>query len=584
MRTATESRGTSGHPLLGPCSALLVLAALALGGCGGASEALTSAARGGASLSATIRSSRDLGPLGGDVRMRLALALAGRHDRELDGLIGAGRRLSPSAYARRYLPRAAAVQAAVHQLEPDGLSASWTPGSPVLTVSGPATAVDRAFAVRIERYRTPGGATFYAPATRPRLRGPLRQLVKGVSGLDSYNRLVNLGAGASSDPSPAGCGQSVGGYSPAQVLGAYDFASLKTSGLGGAGQTVVFIEIDKFAAPDLACFAEHYGLPPFNVAVAPSQLGPPNESSHAEPDLDLEVVHSIAPAAHLVVYYSDARVADLAATAAAAMKAYPRAIFSISIGGCEVENVNASGHALLSGDQTVWRDALRGLAATGGSAFVASGDSGAYTCGSRLTSDATGAEAPSVSDPASDPYATSVGGTTLFVAPTGTYGGEAAWGGPFEQDGSGGGVSQVWTEPFYQRNAALENRFSDGMRQVPDVSALGDANTGWNIFHDGGWDVVAGTSAAAPLWAGLVALIDQSLDQRRLARVGFANPALYSFGQHASAQPARPFNDVSRGNNLYYPATPGWDFATGWGTPNASGLAADFIAYARSRG
>jgi kumamolisin len=451
-------------------------------------------------------------------------------------------------------------------------------------LSGPAAAVDRAFAVRIDRYRAQGGTTFYAPGTRPRLRGSLRGLVEGVSGLDNYHRLANLDTGGGTDASTAACGQSVGGYSPAQVLGAYNFAPLKSAGLDGAGQTVVFIEIDTFAAADLACFRAQYGLPPFNVSARPSQFGPPNTASHGEPDLDLEVVHSIAPAAHLVVYYTDPSVADLAATATAAMKAYPKAIFSISIGGCEVENLDTSGHALLAPDQTVWRNALRGLAATGGSAFVASGDAGAYTCGSRLTNAATGAEVPSVSDPASDPYATSVGGTTLFVGVGDTYRREAAWGGPFEQDGGGGGLSQVWPRPFYQRGTAVENRFSDGMRQVPDVAALGDANTGWNVFHDGRWDIAAGTSASAPLWAGMVALIDQSLVGHRLARVGFANPALYSFGEHPSAQPSPAFNDITRGNNLYYSATPGWDFATGWGTPNAAGLAADFIAYTRSRG
>ncbi len=189
MRSGAETRRSPGHPVR--CG-LLVLATLVLGGCGGAPGTRHSAARGGASLSTAIRSSRDLGPLGRGAQMRLVLALAGRHDRELDGLIATGRTLSPATYARRYLPRAAAVQAAVRQLQPDGLRASWSPGSQVLGVSGSAASVDRAFAVRIDRYRAPGGATFYAPRTRPRLRGSLRGLVKGVSGLDNYNRLANL--------------------------------------------------------------------------------------------------------------------------------------------------------------------------------------------------------------------------------------------------------------------------------------------------------------------------------------------------------------------------------------------------------
>jgi subtilase family serine protease len=292
-------------------------------------------------------------------------------------------------------------------------------------------------------------------------------------------------------------------------------------------------------------------------------------------------VHAIAPAARLVVYDSDSRASDIAAAAQAAVAAYPKAIFSVSIGGCEVEELS-NGQAQIAPDEQMWDSALKRLAATGGSAFIASGDSGAYTCGSQLTSTRTGSELPSVSSPSSDPYATSVGGTTLFVNPAGQGRGEAAWGAPFEGDGSGGGISDLWQRPSWQTGRGTSNSYSDGARELPDVSSLGDPNTGWDVYVVGGWSVVAGTSAAAPLWAGLAALADQKLSEQGLRAVGFANLPIYAFGGAPARWPAKAFNDVIAGENLYYPATPGWDPATGWGSPNAAGFVQDLLAYERA--
>ncbi len=292
-------------------------------------------------------------------------------------------------------------------------------------------------------------------------------------------------------------------------------------------------------------------------------------------------MHSIAPAAHLVVYYADAKPADIAAAAQAAVAAHPKAIFSISIGGCEVEGLS-NGQAVIGSDETLWDSALKRLAATGGSAFIASGDSGAYTCGKQLTSGQTGAELPAVSSPASDPYATAVGGTTLFASPSGGYEGEDAWGSPFEGDGSGGGVSYLWRRPSWQTGPGTSNSYSDGEREVPDVSALGDPNTGWAVYVVGNWSLVAGTSAAAPLWASLTALADQRLSEQSLPAVGFANLPIYAFGGDPRRWPAKAFNDVTNGENLYYSATPGWDPATGWGSPNAAGFVQDLLTYEKA--
>jgi kumamolisin len=525
---------------------------------------------------------RDLGRLGAGVRLRLELELSDQRSGGLARLIAAGRTVSPGTFERRFLPSRSAVMGAINRLAADGLAPAWTPGSQLIQADGSVAAIERAFAVRIERYERPNGTTYYAPTAPPRLGASLRNVVSDVSGLDDRARFENLSTAAVRDPS-SGCGATVGGFTPAQVMSAYDFDPLLHDSLDGAGETIVFLEIDTFRKSDLNCFAGKFGVAPPEVTVMPRRWGSPKANATSAPgeseaELDLEIVHAIAPAARLVVYDADRRPADIAGAAQAAITAYPKAIFSISIGGCEIESLSG-GQPVVTSGELEWSSALERLAATGGTAFAASGDSGAYACGPDLKSSQTGAELPSVSFPASDPYITAVGGTAMFLGAGGRYAGEAAWGGPFEGDGSGGGLSYLWRRPSWQKGRGVSNSYSDGARELPDVSALGDPDTGWNIYTDGSWAIVAGTSAAAPLWAGLTALADQQLAKHGLAPVGFANLPIYAFGAHPSAWPSPAFNDVTRGENLYYGATPGWDYASGWGTPNAGNFVADLLAY-----
>jgi kumamolisin len=116
----------------------------------------------------------------------------------------------------------------------------------------------------------------------------------------------------------------------------------------------------------------------------------------------------------------------------------------------------------------------------------------------------------------------------------------------------------------------VSNSDTNGMRQVPDVAADADPLTGYLIYFSGGWQVMGGTSAATPLWAGLIALADQAAAARGKPPLGLLNPALYALGNSATSP--SPFHDVTIGGNLYYSATPGWNYATGWGSPDAAVL------------
>jgi kumamolisin len=444
-----------------------------------------------------------------------------------------------------------------------------------LAAQGPATAVEGAFSVSLGRYRVkgPGAADrtdFYAPNQQPRLPVAASAAVRSVLGLDDYaggpDPRLSTGANCQGPSGPGG----LGGFTPDEVTGFYNFGPLYKAGLSGAGQTVVFMEIDGFQASDLQAFASQLGLPAFNVTgpIVNQAWGAsaalPLQGCLSETELDLEIVHAMAPQAQLVVYETGAALSNTSDALQTAIRAYPHALFNLSLGACENPASAEQYDALYTQ-----------LVASGGTAFVSSGDSGAYAVGCpghRLT----------VQQSADSPHATAVGGTTALIGVGSTYGIEATWGEPLEQGGSGGGLSVVFKRPAWQAGPGVSNQYSNGMRQIPDVSAIADSSTGWDVFEAGAWTIVGGTSAAAPLWAALGSLTDQALAQRHLSEIGLANPAFYDFGTNPGHFPARAFHPVTEGTNLYYPATSaGWNFGSGWGTPNASAVVDDFIAFER---
>ena len=454
-----------------------------------------------------------------------------------------------------------------------------------MALQGPASAVERAFSVHLFRYVARDGlghrATFYAPGSNPELPSVLARVARSVLGLDDYPDGAPAGLAVGRTNGNSGP-QNAGGYTPAQVEGMYHFGPLYQGGVDGAGQTVVFLEIDGYQPSDIEQFSSTLGLPSADItgpvtnqawgsAQAASSSNEPTEAT-----LDLEVVHSLAPQAHLVVYESDNSGADMLAALQAAVNAYPHAVFSYSLGITACSQTE-SGEDLSTANQ--FSAVFEQLDRTGGTALLSSGDSGAFSC------PGTGAK-PGPQMPADSPWVTAVGGTTAFIGAGGTYGEEAAWGDPVEQSGDGGGLSTVFKRPSWQAGPGVPNQYSNGMRQLPDVAAVADLTTGWDIYSaqaDPQWQVVGGTSAAAPLWAALMALADQALAQRHLPAAGLADPALYDFGTNPGKFPAKAFHDVTLGSDLYYPATPGWDFATGWGSPDASAVVDDFIAYQAAR-
>jgi kumamolisin len=348
-----------------------------------------------------------------------------------------------------------------------------------------------------------------------------------------------------------------GSFTPAQVAALYAFP-----GGTGAGETIGIIELGGgFDPQDLATYFQANGVSPAPTVTAVAVDGAANlptgdpNGPDGEVMLDIEIAGVVAPGAQIVVYFApntDAGFID-AVTTAVHDTTYKPSVVSISWGGPESSWTAQSTSAL---DQAFQAAATLGVTIT-----VASGDNG--------SSDGVTDGADHVDFPASSPNALACGGTSL-VGQGNTIQSESVWNDGENGGAGGGGVSTIFALPANQQG--LTATMASGgatplaMRGVPDVSGNADPQTGYQVRIDGTDTVVGGTSAVAPLWAGLIALINAA----RGTPVGYLNTALYAAAGSASS----PFNDITSGDNGDFVATVGWDACTGLGSPNGAALVA----------
>lgn len=523
----------------------------------------------GDAFGALIANSRDLGPVATGRILQLVLDLSDptrrqRADRlraaHTPGSPDFGRSLTPLEYDQALGPSPAVVAGVRSALAGAGLQSAWQPGNPFLTVEGPAAAIDQEFRTRTHDYVARSGRHFYASAQDPVIPAPLQPAVTGASHLTDYGR-------ARTQNVPPG------GLAPGDLASAYDFKPLRDLGLDGGGETVVFMEIDGFDQADLDGFSARFNLPPLRPAV---KAGPTNLKPQGETTMDLEVVHAIVPQANLVLYNQKPTTNAQWLNATSAMvDANPGAVISISLGGCEP----AAGQVFSDAEKSIYDKA----AALGETVFVATGDSGAYTCLSEdfgaLPSDAyLGASAPAVY-----PGVTAVGGTRVSLRADGGWLSEEVWEEPAATAGGGGAISAFYARPDWQVGPGTDSQYNPQRRRsIPDVAADADPASGVAILVGGGWGQGGGTSQSAPIWAGLTVLVNQYLKRQQQKPVGFLNPALYALA--AGRPPFPPFHDVTIGGNLGFPATPGYDIASGLGTPDTWNLARDLEAYQKNGG
>ncbi len=434
------------------------------------------------------------------------------------------------------------------------------PQRTAVDVRAPAGVVDRFFGVHLMDYLGPSGRRFHAPRAAPVIPPSLRGIISGVAGLHG-------GVEARPDDVPAS------GVTPALASVAYDIAPLYHQGIRGQGEAVAVVESSRFDQSDLTSFARQFGLSGF----APTNVPTPRDGAATdtssegedETELDVELIHAVAPDAQILDYNAPNvtasgtdPLADMLDNIVAQGRVH---IVSDSMGYCE--------RGFPAADLQSDEQAIEAAVAHGISILKSTGDAGAYQCERYSPSD----HRLSVEWPASSPGVVAVGGTALSISAAGVYAGETAWEDPLENSGGGGGLSVVFPRPSWQSAPGVSNRYSDGKRQIPDVSADADPNSGWALITGGSLGPTAGTSAAAPFWAGAMALVEQYARQHGVAQLGFVDPMLYRLA--STPQPAPPFHDVTIGTNRFYPATPGWDFATGLGSPDVYNLAQDIVRY-----
>ena len=334
-------------------------------------------------------------------------------------------------------------------------------------------------------------------------------------------------------------------YTPVQVGQLYGFPA----GATATGQTIGIIELGGgYRTADLTGYFKTLNLPApsvTSVAVDKGKNTPGNANgADGEVMLDIEVCAAIAPGAKIAVYFApntDQGFIDAISTAVHDTTHKP-SVISISWGGPESSWTAQSLNALDQACQTA--------AALGVTITVAAGDDG--------STDGVTGTANHVDFPASSPHVLACGGTKL----TGTGAkitSEVVWNELSAQEGAtGGGVSSVFALPSWQAKAGVpKSTVAAGGRGVPDVAGDADPSTGYTIRVDGQTSVIGGTSAVAPLWAGLIALANA---QNKKA-AGFVNPTLYGAGAKAA------FHDITSGNNGSFNAGAGWDACTGLGSP-----------------
>ena len=417
-----------------------------------------------------------------------------------------------------------------------------------------------------------------------------------------------------------------GGLTDDAIANAYGAFGLYGQGDFGAGQRVAIYENEPFLPSDIQTFDTCYFGASSAAAmikrlnVIPVDGGQPNGPGSGEANLDVEDVSAVAPGAAIDVYEGpfngdNADVYDSLDEYTAIIDADRDQVISTSWGVCE-QLAQQGQPGLQEAENLLFEQA----AAQGQSVFSSSGDNGSDDCNTFETPTVASGQNPvSVDDPSSQPYVVSVGGTTITDASTQPPG-EQVWNDGPNGGADGGGISESWAMPAWQHTAtvpgvpfpggadyananSVEQQFgypqnfcqntvagasaTTPCRVVPDVSAQADEFTGavtvFSVANGGnGWATVGGTSSSAPLWAAMLALVNSSAactaHSSTAHGVGFVSPLLYDVASQP-AEYAASFSDITNGNNdvygldngLVFPATAGYDLASGLGSPQLTG-------------
>jgi len=520
----------------------------------------------------------------------------------------AHRFLTPGQYQDTFSPGATVYGALARFLQAQGFAVTRAYDHRLLLdFSGTIAQIEQAFHVTIRSYIGSDGRSYYANDSNPLIPARFAGQILAINGLNDAlswrpHVLARRLSPMRSRMSPPCPGRNSQYIMPDQFASAYNLNGLYRAHYAGEGQTIALFELSPFAKSDLSTYMACFGHS--HTQVQAIQTGKVASSDGAmEADMDVELVLSTASHLDTVKVYEARNDATgyLSQWARIIQDAPP--VVSISWGLCE-QTLNAP--------FVQEENALFSLAAARGmTIFASTGDTGSAGC---LGDKKSFSSRLYVDDPASQPFVTSVGGTSLTLNGTSAYGGESTWNTSNMQQASyngasGGGISHYWTRPSWQQMQGVKNAYSTGKvcgaragaicRETPDVSLQADTGLGYIIYCSARatricsnslpWNVVGGTSVATPLWAALAALTNEMLQKQGAGKLGFLNPLLYQIARDQRLYRAC-FHDVTRGNNDYnglnhgrYPASASYDMATGLGSYNADALAHSLVTLVRAR-
>jgi subtilase family serine protease len=522
-----------------------------------------------------IRGLTPIGPVPATNELQLAIGLPLRDAAGLNQFLAAianpaspnyRHYLTPEEFTARFGPTEADYAAVKMFAREKGFTITATHGNRLLLdVAGNASAVERAFHLHLQKFRHPTESReFFAPDVEPSVAALLP--VADVAGLSDYVRPQARLHHAEATVA-AGAAPKSGSGSGGNFLG-NDFRNAYVPGttLTGAGQMVGLLEFDGYYAGDIIAYENLLPGSP-QVTVQPVLLdgfsGTPTtgrNSGNDEVSLDIEMVIGMAPGLSQVVVYE------------AGPNGFQNDVLNAMAANTQIKQFSCS-WGWGGGPATTTENIFMQMAAQGQSFFNAAGDSDAFTTGANSVN---GVDNDSIANaPSSSPNITEVGGTTLTMNGAGnSFASETVWnagGGT----GSSGGISSYFSIPIWQQGVDMTmNGGSTTQRNIPDVAINAD-NT-YVTYGNGRSGIFTGTSIAAPLWAGLLALVNQQAAAAGNPSAGFINPAIYALGQSAGYN--LYFHDTTVGNNFWsaspneFSTTTGYDLCTGWGTPNGTNL------------
>ena len=488
-------------------------------------------------------------------RLDLVIALPLRHQATLNTLLqqlydpgspNFHHYLTAAQFAEQFGPTEKDYQTLLGFAQANGLAVTGRHANrALLDVNGSVGVIERAFHLHLHTYQHPTEARlFYAPDAVPSLN--LSLPVLNISGLDNFTLPHPMGIVTRFSEQPLNTTQNTTplttGSGPRGSFIGKDFRAAYAPGvaLDGSAQAVGLFELDGYYPNDISTYESLAGLPPVpltNVLIDGFSGSP--GGNNVEVALDIDMAMAMAPGLSKVLVYEGYTPNDVLNRMATDNSASQ---LSCSWG---------FGAAVDPAREQIFEQ----FAAQGQTFFQASGDVGGGD----------------IQPPSDDPFVTVVGGTSLTTSPTnGAWQSETTW------PDTSGGISVNYPIPLWQQGVNMTtNQGSTTMRNVPDVACLAGVSI-WLVADNGEHFIAGGTSAAAPMWAGFAALLNQQAAGNNQSGVGFLNPAIYALGKSSAYAPA--FHDITTGNNTNsgspdeFFAVPGYDLCTGWGTPNGTNL------------